>query len=186
MRNAAQIYAAVAVGQRLVIHHQLKIAVVLVTREIQSLAIVDEFAVRHTPVRVDVFRSGLAQWKSAFDGLPFVVGQLSGRHRPQLGGVLGAPAIPAGEIFPVEECREAFRRSIVSRARERGEGEQAEKCANEGVLHKGEENWFGGGETDAGRVVWIISAWRSVHFHVTGAEPSSEEIELNVWMVCEE
>ena len=95
LRDPTQIDTAVTVGQRLVIHHQLKVAVVFIAREIQALAVVDQFTLGHAPVGVDVFRSRLPHWEAALDRLAFVVGELRRRHRPKLRGILGAPAIPA-------------------------------------------------------------------------------------------
>jgi hypothetical protein len=54
LRDAAQVDAAVAERQHLVIDHQLEVAVVFVGGEVQAFAVVDELAVLHLPVRVDV------------------------------------------------------------------------------------------------------------------------------------
>ena len=135
LRDPAQIDAAVTVGQRFVIHHQLKVAVVFIAGEIQALAVVDQFTLGHAPVGVDVFRSRLPHREAALDRLAFVVGELRRRHRPKLRGILGAPAIPAGQVLAVEECGESLWRRVLRRRCDRYEGRQEEQSANEGVFH---------------------------------------------------
>ena len=124
LRDPAQIDAAVTVGQRFVIHHQLKVAVIFIAGEIQALAVVDQFTLGHAPVGVDVFRSRLPHREAALDRLAFVVGELRRRHRPKLRGILGAPAIPAGQVLAVEECGESLWRRVLRRRSDRCEGEQ--------------------------------------------------------------
>ena len=119
LRYAAQVHPAVALGQRLVLEQQLEIAVVLVGGGIKAVAIIDQFAILHFPVGIDVFRSLLAFWEAAFDGLFLVIGQFSRGHLPQFRGVLGAPAIPAGQVFAIEQGGEAGGRNILL-----GEGRQ--------------------------------------------------------------
>jgi len=55
LRHAAQVDAAVAERLHLVIDQQLHVAVVLVGREVEALAVVDQFAVLDAPVGVHVF-----------------------------------------------------------------------------------------------------------------------------------
>ena len=129
LRDAAQVDTAVAQRQHFVIHHELKVAVVLVGGEVEAFAVVHELAVLDFPVRVDVVALvvALCILQAAFDGLLFVGGELLGRHLPEVHGILRAPAIPAGEILAIKESGEAGRRSIVFRKsgqRGRGEGEE--------------------------------------------------------------
>ena len=90
LRHAAQVDAAVALRQHLVINEQLEVAVVLLGREVEALAVVHEFAVLHLPVRVHVLLGDLLGLRvdlvhaAAFDGLLLVLRELLRRHRRRM------------------------------------------------------------------------------------------------------
>ena len=84
LRHAAQVNTAVGLGDRLVIHVQLKVAIVFHGAEVQALAIIDENTVFHGSVLFDVFKAL---------GLLFGEGVFAERH--PLFGVLRSEAPPA-------------------------------------------------------------------------------------------
>ena len=109
--DAPQIDTTVAQRQHLVVDEEFKVAIVLVGGQIEALAVVDQFTILDRPVGVKVVALIIALGieQSALNGLAFVIGLLLGRHGGQISRVAGAPAIPAGKVFAVEQSGEALR-----------------------------------------------------------------------------
>ncbi len=109
--DAAEVDAAVAERKHFVVDPEFEVAVVFVGGEVEAFAVVDEFAIFDFPVAVEMvaFVIAFGVEEAAFDGLLFVGGFVFGGHVPEVRGVLGAPAVPAGEVFAVEERSEAWR-----------------------------------------------------------------------------
>lgn len=109
--DAAEVDAAVAEREHFVVDPEFEVAVVFVGGEVEAFAVVDEFVIFDFPVGVEMvaFVVAFGVEETAFDGFLFVGGFVLGGHVPEVGGVLGAPAVPTGEVFAVEERSEAWR-----------------------------------------------------------------------------
>lgn len=109
--DAAEVDAAVAEREHFVVDPEFEVAVVFVGGEVEAFAVVDEFVIFDFPVGVEMvaFVVAFGVEEAAFDGFLFVGGFVFGGHVPEVGGVLGAPAVPTGEVFAVEERSEAGR-----------------------------------------------------------------------------
>lgn len=107
--DAAEVDTAVAEGEHFVVDPEFEVAVIFFGGEVEAFAVVDEFAVFDGPVGGEViaFIVAFGVEQAAFDGLLFVGGFVFGRHVPEVSGILGAPAVPTGEVFAVEEGGEA-------------------------------------------------------------------------------
>ena len=77
----------------------------------------------------------LAIDEAAIDRLLLVVGPLLRRHLPEIGRILRAPAIPAGEVPAVEEGREARRGDVLFGHGRNGEGNEQGDEADDAWLH---------------------------------------------------
>ena len=77
----------------------------------------------------------LAVDEATLDRLPLVVSPLLRGHLPEIGGILRAPAIPAGEIPAVEEGREARRGHVLLGHCRRGEAHEKGDEAEDAWIH---------------------------------------------------
>ena len=106
--TAAQVDAAVGLGDRLVFEVQLEIAVVLFGGEEEPMAIVDQFVVLDAPVGVDIAHRRGPELR-----------QLLGAGLEERPRILAGMTEPAGQVAAVEESGEAGRRGrFASGARE--------------------------------------------------------------------
>ncbi len=115
--TAAKVNAGISERDRLVLEQQLEIAIVPVSGGVRALAVIDQFAILHSPMSLHD-RSPLLDLS-----VPFAFG-----HGLQFSRVEGLSATPAGKVGTVEEGDEAFGRLFCSPAsrgteQERNSGE---------------------------------------------------------------
>jgi len=115
LRHAAQVDAAVAVGQGLVFHQELDVAVVFVGGEVEPLPslTISPFSIRQWAL---IGRGLACRRGRRLRWIAFVFGELFRGHGEEFARVSRAPAKPAGEVLAIGERGKARRRRVLREA----------------------------------------------------------------------